>query len=252
MSKSLTRGPLLVLTLALSACNQTTGAQVASTVARLDPTGIASSAVGIAQSVAPEAEDGTSSSIRLSQFAVRLQDVAAGHMERPSLTGALDSQMNQAMATQGMALASTIAGAAVSGAMSGGIGLLAAAPSIAMQAASAGAMTAQLAAARERAQSAMAQAEAEREATRVVPQADRPIEAQAILNVIDGPGGRSTTWRNPETGSSGKVSIKDLPKGDTPGDFVCRLVNQEWKGPEGTRKGAMIACRQGGEWYDLS
>jgi len=252
MSRSLIHGPLLVLTLALSACNQTAGSQVASAVAGLDPTGIAGSAVSFAESVAPEAEDNASSSIRLSQFAVRLQDVAAGRMERPSLTSALDGQMNQAMATQSLALASTVAGAAVSGAMSGGIGLLAAAPSIAMQAASAGAMTAQMAAARERARTAMAQAEAEREATRIVPQADRPAEAQAILSVIDGPGGRSATWRNPETGASGKVSVKDLPKGETSTDLVCRLVNQEWKGQEGTRKGAMVACQQDGEWYDLS
>lgn len=251
MSNSFIRGPLLALPLALSACNQTAGSQIAGAAAGLDPTGIAGTAVSLAQSAAPEAED-ASSSMQLSRFAVRLQDVAAGRMERPSLTSALDSQMNQAMATQSMALASTIAGAAVSGAMSGGIGLLAAAPSIAMQAASAGAMTAQMAAARERTQTAMAQAEAEREAARIVPQADRPAEAQAILSVIDGPGGRSTTWRNPETGASGKVSIKDLPRGEMPADFVCRLVNQEWKGAEGTRKGAMVACRQDGEWYDLS
>lgn len=247
MTKSFTS--IAILALALGACNETGGARMAGAVAGLDPTGIAGTAASFAQSAAPE--DDASENVKLSRIATRLRDVAAGRTDRPNLMAAVDSQMSQAMAMQNLALASTIAQAAVGGAMTGGVGLLAAAPGIAMQAASTGMMTAQMSAARSQVQSAMVQADAERAASRIVPQEDRPSEAKAILSVVDGAGGRSATWSNPETGASGRVSVQHLSKGGMPG-LVCRIVNQEWRGSEGSRKGAMVVCKQDGEWYDLS
>ncbi|MBZ6077831.1 hypothetical protein [Microvirga puerhi] len=242
---------LVGLAVLLSACNQTGGARLASTAAGLDPTGIAGTAVGLAQSVAP-AEEASSDGVKLSRMAARLRDVADGRTDRPNLMSAVDGQMSQVMMMQNMALANSIAQAAIGGAMSGGVGLLASAPGIAMQAATTGMANAQISAARSQVQSAMVQAEAERAAARIVPEADRPTEARAILSVIDGANGRSTTWRNPETGASGKVTVQVFPKSDMSMGLVCRLVHQEWKGSEGTRKGSMVACKQDGEWYDLS
>jgi hypothetical protein len=237
------------LAFALCACNQTGGGRMAGAVASLDPTGIAGTAASLAQSASPDEED-ASETVKLSRIATRLRDVAAGRTDRPNLMAAVDSQMSQAMAMQNLALASTIAQAAVGGAMTGGVGLLAAAPSIAMQAASTGMTTAQMSAARSQVQTAMVQADAERAASRIVPEEDRPSEARAILSVIDG-GGRIATWSNPETGASGKVGIQRVSKGGMPG-IACRIVNQEWKGSQGTRKGAMVVCKQDGEWYDFS
>ena len=152
---------------------------------------------------------------------------------------------------QTLNLAASVANAGIGAAMSGGASLAAAAPSLVMKAAGTAYTAAQMSAASSQMRSTMAQADAERSASRVVPDVDRPTEAQAILSVIDG-AGRSATWRNSASGAAGKVTIKSLSNPGLPGDLRCRIVVQEWRGSGETRKGNMMACSRHGVWYDLS
>jgi hypothetical protein len=153
---------------------------------------------------------------------------------------------NEMVTRQAMSIASTIAGAA----MSGGVGLAAAAPSLVMQAASTGVAMGAMGSAEGQIDQAIQQAEAQRAAERVIPDEDRPAEAQAILSVVNGPGGRSAAWQNPQTGSSGRVTIRQASP--VPGGIRCRLVEQEWKRGGERRKSGMTVCTQNGVWFDLS
>jgi hypothetical protein len=83
----------------------------------------------------------------------------------------------------------------------------------------------------------------------LVPDADRPSEAQAILPILQGSGGTSAAWQNPATGASGRVTLKPTDK-KMFGGMDCRIVKRELKGSK--RTGEMLACRNNGEWYDLS
>jgi hypothetical protein len=111
--------------------------------------------------------------------------------------------------------------------------------------------TSQLAAARGQASAAIAQAGAQRAAQQLVPDADRPAEARAILSILDGAGAASAAWQNPSTGASGKVSLKPTNR-KAFGALDCRLVRREMRSGGATRTGEMLACRSNGEWYDLS
>lgn len=241
----------LAMGLALAACNQTGAGSVAVGAATgLDPTGLSGTAVSLAQSAQPEQEPDPQN-LDFSKFASRLSDVAAGNTARPNYLGEFDRQSSLMMARHAAGMASTVASAAIGGAMTGGIGLAAAAPSLAMQAAAAGMTTSQMAAARGQASAAIAQAEAQRAAQQIVPDADRPAEAQAILSILNGAGGASATWQNPSTGASGKVSLKPMNRRAF-GALDCRLVRRELRSGGATRRGEMLACRSRGEWYDLS
>jgi len=241
----------LAMGLILAACNQTGPGSVALGAATgLDPTGLSGSAVGLAQSVQPEQEP-DSQDIDFSRFAPRLADVAAGNTARPNYLGEFDRQSSLMMARHTAGMASTVASAAIGGAMSGGIGLAAAAPSLAMQAAAAGMTTSQMAAARGQASAAIAQAEAQRAAQQLVSDADRPAEAQAILSILNGTGGSSAAWQNPATGALGRVSLKPTNR-KAFGALDCRLIRRELRSGGATRRGEMLACRSRGEWYDLS
>jgi hypothetical protein len=239
------RASILVTALALAACNQSAGVGAAT---GLDPTGLSGAAVSMTQSAQPEA---ASSDVDFSSFAPRLTDIAAGNTARPNHLAAFDRQAGQIMAMQAAGMARTVGNAAVGGALTGGVGLAAAAPSLAMQAATAGMMGGQLSTARGQASAAIAQAEAERAAKQLVPDADRPAEARAVLSVLDGTGGASATWQNPSTGASGKVTVKPMNKARF-GDFDCRLIRRELRSGGATRTGEMLACRSKGEWYELS
>ncbi|NIX75634.1 hypothetical protein [Microvirga terricola] len=225
------------------ACNQTASMQVANAAAGLDPTGVAGTALSFAQSVQPEEDHDAESGFKLSQIAVSLDDVAAGRTARPRLANPIQGMMTKMAANQAMNIASTIIG----GAMTGGVGLAAAAPGLLMQAASTGMVMGQMAAMDSQVEQAMAQAEAARAANRIVPDEDRPAEARAILSIVNG--GRSAVWRNAESGASGKVSLGHLNKAE---GMSCRVVEQEWKGGGETRKGNFVICIQDGIWYDLS
>jgi hypothetical protein len=234
---------VVLLCLGQIACNQTAGMQVAQTAAGLDPTGIAGTALSFAQSAQPEEDHEAAAGFNLSQIAVSLDDVAAGRTDRPRLANPMKGMMTKMAATQAMNVASTVVG----GALTGGVGLAAAAPGLIMQAASTGMAMSQMAAADAQVEQAMAQAEAARAANRIVPDEDRPAEARAILSIING--GRSAVWHNAESGTSGKVSLGRLNKTE---GMSCRVVDQEWKGGGETRKGNFVICVQDGVWYDLS
>jgi hypothetical protein len=206
----------LAMALLLAACNQNGAGSVALGAATgLDPTGLSGTAVGLVQSAQPE-RDPDPQSVDFSRFASRLSDVAAGNTARPNYLGELDRQSNLVMARH-----------------------------------AAGMTTSQLAAARGQASAAIAQAEAQRAAQQLVPDADRPAEARAILSILDGAGAASAAWQNPATGASGRVSLKPTNR-KAFGELDCRLVRRELRGGRATRTGEMLACRSNGEWYDLS
>jgi hypothetical protein len=251
MIRIMTGAGALAMGLILAACNQTGAGSVAVGVATgLDPTGLSGTAVSLAQSAQPE-RDPDPQNIDFSRFASRLSDVAAGNTARPNYLGEFDRQVSLMTARHAAGMAQTVASAAIGGAMTGGVGLAAAAPSLAMQAAAAGMTASQMAAARGQASAAIAQAEAQRAAEQPVPDADRPAEARAILSILDGAGAASATWQNPVTGASGSVSLKPMNR-KAFGALDCRLIRREFRSGGATRTGEMLACRSKGEWYDLS
>ncbi|MBM6579051.1 hypothetical protein ILT44_02555 [Microvirga sp. BT689] len=185
--------------------------------------------------------------INFAAFAPRLSAIAAGQTNKPDTAGAYDRQMGQAMASQAATMGMTAGEAAISGVLSGGSSLLTSIPHMAMQGVAAG----QMASTGAQVSADMRRAQAERAANQLIPDADRPPEAQAILSVIRKAYGSSAAWQNPQTGSSGKVTIRPVAKGAFKG-LECRLVQREWRGGGKSRRGDMIACQSGGEWYDLS
>ena len=241
---------LCILFLGLAACTQTGGDLAADAVATADPTGFAGGAISQARAFRNGSDEPDDAGFDLSSVGVPLQEVARGNTSRQNLMAGVKSRLtnmrNEMVARQAMSIASTIAGAA----MSGGVGLAAAAPSLVMQAASSGAAMGAMGSAEGQIDQAMQQAEAQRAAERVVPDEDRPAEAQAILSIVNGPGGRSAAWQNPQTGSSGRVTIRQTSA--VPGGIRCRLVEQEWKRAGVHRKSGMTVCAQNGVWFDLS
>jgi hypothetical protein len=221
-------------------------------MARLDPTGLSGTIAGTARDVRAAAGDADEpGQFDLGMIAPRLDAVASGDLSRPHMAGAAESRISQPMAMQTLNLAASVANAGVGAAMTGGASLAAAAPSLAMQAAGTGYALGTMNDARGRIRDATARADAERAASRVVPDEDRPAEARAILSAIDD-AGRSAAWQNPASGAAGRVMIRALDSGPLPGGMRCRIVAQEWRGSGRVRKGQMMACNHQGVWYDLS
>jgi hypothetical protein len=236
---------LVITTLALAACNQSTAGSMATGAASaLDPTGLSGAAIGMAQA------ESSASGVDFSMIGTRLTDVAAGNTAGPNYLAGFDQQASRIMAQQAAGMAETAGRAAVDGALTGGVGLVTAAPALAMKAATAGMIGGQLASVRAQASADIAKSQAQRAAEQLVPDADRPAEAQAILSILDGSGASSASWQNPQTGSSGKVTIKPMNR-KMFGGPDCRSVKRELRSGGTTRTGEMIACRDGGEWYDL-
>jgi hypothetical protein len=237
---------LVMMTLALAACNQSTAGSVAVGAATaLDPTGLSGAALSMAQSAQPEADPAT---MDFSSFAPRLRDVAAGNTAGPNQLAGFDHVTGKLMADQAASMAQTVGKAAVDGALTGGVGVVGAVPVLAKQAVNASIIAGTMAGARGQASAAIAQAQAQRAAEQFLPDADRPAEAQAILSILDQAGG-SAAWQNPQTGASGRVTLKAVDQ-KMFGGMDCRLVKRELKGSR--RTGEMLACRSNGEWYELS
>lgn len=242
-------GAAMVLTQA--ACNQTGAGSVAVEAATaLDPTGLSGTAISLAESAQPE-RDPDPQNMDFSLFASRLSDIASGNTARPNYLREFDRQANLMMAKQAAGMAQTVGKAAIDGALTGGVGLLASAPQLAMQGAATGMMAGQMASVRSQASADIAKAEVQRAAEQLVPDADRPAEARAILSILDGTGAAVATWQNPETGASGKVTLKPMDR-NAFGGLDCRLVKRESRKGRTGRTGEMLACRSNGEWYDLS
>ena len=102
---------------------------------------------------------------------------------------------------------------------------------------------------------AYAAAEATRAETALVPDADRPFEAAALLELVKQPAGTRLTWNNPKTGASGAVALgagenrRERPGGDP---VTCRTVLREYVLDTVSRNGLGTICREATVWYDLS
>lgn len=249
MIRASTQASVLLVALALAACNQTGAGSVAAGVATsLDPTGVSGAALSLAASAEPEARAQT---VDFSLLGSRLSDVAAGNTAGPNYMGEFDRQAAGMMAEQAGKMTVSAGNAAVEAALTGGLSLSGSANNLAMQGLSSAALAAQLAAARGQASADVAKGQTMRAAIQVVPDADRPAEARAILSLLDQPGQGSAAWQNPATGASGRVTIQKSNPSMT-GGMDCRLLKREFKSGNRTRTDDMLACRSGGEWYDLS
>lgn len=238
-----------MLGLALSACNQTSAGSAAGEIASaLDPTGLS----GLAKDAADAAQASSGSAgVDFSSMAPRLADIAAGNTSGPNYMAPVDRQIALTMARQSASMARSAGYAAIDAAMTGGMSLAGSGYSLAMQGAGNAMLAAQMASVRAQASADVAKAEAQEKAAQLVPDADRPSEAQAVLSIIDGSSGKSASWQNPATGASGKVTLKAMDKRMF-GGLDCRSIQREWKSGATLRRGDMLACRSKGEWYLLS
>ncbi|MBJ6125235.1 RT0821/Lpp0805 family surface protein [Microvirga splendida] len=246
MRRASTGFGIVAIGLILAACNQTGAGSTALGVASaLDPTGLS----GVAMDLA-EAED-DSSQADFSAMAPRLKDIAAGDTSGPNYMAPVDREIAATMARQSAKMAQSAAQAGIDAALTGGMSLSGSAASLAMRGAGNAMMAGQLAGIRAQASADVAKAEAQRQAQQLVPDADRPLEAQAVLSILEGGAGNSAAWRNPATGASGKVTLKSMDKRMF-GGLDCRSFLREWRSGATVRKGDMLACRSRGEWYALS
>lgn len=260
----------------LTACvTDGTGGSMLETAASYDPTGLAGSAVAygsmaaamagavnrtdeVAMAKAEEdavaeaelaaaagidvtAEPVALEDVDLKLIGSRLLDVADGRItgpERPDLMGPVALGM---MREHGMQVAQTM----LVGSLTGGANLVGNLPALA----EGGMSIARTAQAQQRINDAYEKAAKARAETAVVPDADRPDEAKALLSIMDGPPGRPAEWDNDATGAAGRVIVtRDLPMD---GGISCRLVQREWRGAEDFRSGEAAICRQGADWYQL-
>jgi hypothetical protein len=102
---------------------------------------------------------------------------------------------------------------------------------------------------------AYAAAEATRAETALVPDADRPFEAAALLALVKQPAGTRLTWNNPKTGASGAAALGAEKTGESgPGGdpVTCRTVLREYVLGTVSRDGLGTICREAEVWYDLS
>lgn len=239
------------MVLTLAACNQTGAGSVAVEAATaLDPTGLSGTAISLAESAQPE-RDPDPQSMDFSLFASRLSDIAAGNTAPPNHLREFDKQASQMMAEQAAGMAQSAGQAAIDGALSGGLSLAGAGSSLAMQGLGRGMLAAQLAAARSQISASVAQGEAQRAAEQFLPNADRPAEARAVLSILDRSVGSHASWQNPETGASGRVTLKTKDRNSF-GGLDCRILAREAKSGQAMRTGEMLACRNNREWFDLS
>jgi hypothetical protein len=244
-----TRIAIGALGLILAGCNQTGAGSTAGGVAvALDPTGISGAALNFAES-ANTAPD--SSRIEFSAIAPRLKDIAAGNTSGPNYMASIDRQIAATMAEQSAKMARSAAQAGIDAALTGGMSLPGSAYSLAIQGAGNAMLAGQLVGARAQAGAEVAKAETQRKAQQLVPDADRPLEAQTVLSVLEGSAGSSAAWQNPATGSSGRVTLKPMDRRMF-GGLDCRMFLREWRSGATVRRGDMLTCRDKGEWYDFS
>jgi hypothetical protein len=247
-------GAIVALGLILSACNQTgAGSAAGEVAAALDPTGISGTALNVAE--AAQAASDPSAGVDFSAIAPRLADIAAGNTAGPNYMAPIDRQIALTMARQSAKMAQSAGNAAVDtavgAALSGGTSLVGSGYGLAMQGAGNAMLAAQMAGARAQASADVARAEAQQRAEQLVPDADRPSEARAVLSILGGSSGNSASWQNPATGASGRVVLKVMDKRMF-GGLDCRSIQREWRSGPTTRRGDMLACRDRGEWYVLS
>ncbi|MBB3020252.1 surface antigen [Microvirga lupini] len=238
-----------ILVLVLAACNQTGAGSVASGVASaLDPTGLSGAAVDMARNAEAEAD---ASRVDFTNIAPRLADIAAGDVSQPNFMAAFDQEAVRIMAEQSAKMAQSAAYNAADAALTGGLSLPGSAYNLAMQGAGNAMLAGQLASVRAQMSASIAAGEAQQRAEQLVPDADRPSEARAVLAILNGSAGSSAAWQNPATGASGKVTLQKTDRSSF-GGLDCRSFAREWRSGETVRRGDMLACRDKGVWYALS
>jgi hypothetical protein len=236
---------IIAIGLMLAACNQTgAGSTALSAASALDPTGLSGAAMDAVETEPSPAE------ADFSAIAPRLKDIAAGDTSGPNYMAPVDRQIAATMARQTAKMGQAAAQAGIDAALSGGMSLTGSAYHLAVQGAGSAMMAGQLAGIRAQASASVAQSEAQRKAEQLVPDEDRPLEAQAVLSILEGGAGKTVAWRNPATGASGKVTVQPMDKGML-GGLDCRSFLREWQSGGTLRKGDMLACRNKGEWYAL-
>jgi hypothetical protein len=182
---------------------------------------------------------------------VPLTKLASGIVTGPRPPDLVRAALTDIAAEHGPAVARRM----MIGAFTGGAAVVTDLPSMAT-----GAMAAheKLAAAQEAqatVDAAYATAEATRGETALVPDADRPSEAGALLELVNQPVGTRLTWDNPKTGASGAVALGVEKAGENkPGStpVTCRAVLREYVQGTISRSGLGTICREGAVWYDLS
>ncbi|HXH04534.1 MAG TPA: hypothetical protein VNN09_14625 [Candidatus Competibacteraceae bacterium] len=237
-------GGLLVGAFVISACASNPGGVSPLQMAvQADPTGLVAGAGALAGVTgsgeqAPERID-------LALIGLPLTAVAEGRLERPRLDVA--GQVKREVAVR---QATSLAGQVVVGALSGGASLVGSLPGLAQDAGAAGTALGAAHTAQARIDQAQATADQVRQVLAVVPDADRPAEARALLGIAEQGAGGETQWSNPDTGASGRIAI--VAEQRLSDDIPCRRIRREYRRAEIERSGEGLLCRQGGIWYDVS
>ena len=143
----------------------------------------------------------------------------------------------------------------VTGAFTGGATMVTSLPSMATGAVAAHEKLVSAQEAQATVDAAYAAAEATRAETALVPDADRPFEAAALLELVKQQAGIRLTWNNPKTGASGAVALgaeKTGESGQGGNPVTCRTVLREYVLDTVSRDGLGTICREAKVWYDLS
>lgn len=182
----------------------------------------------------------------LGHVGVPLPDLAAGRVDGPVPPDLVREALKEIAVEHGPGLAGQLAANMLTGGLVGAASL----PSLAGDAADA-ARTLK-AAAEEQAvvDAAYAEERRTRSETALVPDADRPSEAAALLGIADRQEPATARWTNVETGASGMVAT--AAGGGVPGvPASCRLVERRYEKGAFSRDGKGLICKQDGVWYDL-
>lgn len=261
MSKALHWIGAAALALALAACTSAGDGGAAGTAlamgTSLDLTGLSGTAVRLATPAvaaagvaAGNADSEAGNGPDLSRFLPNVREVAAGKTARPRFAedaaNAMDRENDRMMVNQLKSMASLMRGLATSG---GGFGTAEAAVGLGQAAVHGGIRIAEQKAATEYTKNALSNAQSQFDSDRLVPDADRPAEARAILSIADAADGATASWSNPKTGASGTVSVQSMEMSES-SDYRCRIVMRGWKGSS-MHTGTMGICQYQGEWYQL-
>jgi hypothetical protein len=198
----------------------------------------------------------TSPEVELDTVGVPLAKLAAGVVTGPRPPDLVGRALRDLAAEHGPAMAKHL----ILGAVTGGTGLITGLPAVAAGAHAAEQTLAAAQAAQAEIDAAYAHSDRLRAQTALVPDADRPCEAAALLEGADQPAGTRLAWHNPQTGARGSVELGPHQTGDNPhaGDAVsgdaisCRRVHREYQHGTVSRTGLGTICRQRHVWYDSS
>jgi len=189
--------------------------------------------------------------VPLDTVGVPLTKLASGIVTGPRPPDLVRSALTDMAAEHGP----TVARRMMVGAFTGGAAMVTDLPSMAAGAVAAHEKLAAAQEAQATVNAAYAAAEATRAETSLVPDADRPFEATALLKLVGQPAESRLTWSNPKTGASGAVALGSEKTGENQrgGDsIICRTVLREYVLGTVSRSGFGTICREGLVWYDLS